>query len=189
MTDALPVHVNREGARSVEVAPSFETTGSFALAVHNHGAPAHVHVRLEGDLSAAAEVAAANSYVEGEGTTEVPVTVETDRRPVAGRLEVSTAHGKERTSVAVEVVEPEEPVAVDGSLGRPADPGTAGPSPAGRSLSARVAEHRSVVALTALAALVAVVAVAVTDDLAVVVGALVVLAGIGAAALLLREPA
>lgn len=190
MTEPLPVHVNRDGTHSIDVAPSYEATGEFAVVLRNHGTPTHVHLRLDGDLAAAASLGTANHYVEGDGARRVPVAVGTDHRPVEGDLEVVTGYGAESATVAIDLVEPDEPeggVAVDERLARPdAGEEAADPEPA---VPEWLAEGWPVVALAVVAVGVAAVAASVSNAPSVVVGLLAVGVGVAAAVAFLRRPA
>lgn len=190
MTETLPVHVNRDGTDAIEVDPSFEATGNFAVVLHNHGRPAHVHLRLDDALAGVTRIAATNQYVESDSVKRVPVTVETDRRPVEGDLNILTGFGARSATVAIDLVEPDssETVEVDETLGRPQDEALPEPGPAPPGVPDWVAENTSVLALAAVALFVAVVAVAVSDALSVLVGLLAVAVGVGAAVLFLQQP-
>ena len=115
--------LNRRRLHDIEVPESFSAAESFAVELTNHGEPVHVHLYLDDDLSAAAElVGGGNHYVEGGATTTVRVSVSPPADPVRGRMKVATGYGTESTHVDVEL-EPAgsrtDPVEVDERLARP----------------------------------------------------------------------
>lgn len=190
MTDTLAVHVNRGGTHAVSVEPSFETADSFAVVVHNHGSPTHVHLRMDGDLATVASLRATNHFVETDSPKRIPVTVETDRRPVEGDLEILTGFGAESAAVAIDLVEPEratDSVVVDEQLGRPGG-GVPSEPPPEPVVPAWVTGHGPVLVLAVVAVVVAFAAVLASDALSVVVGLVVVLVGLVAAGVFLRRP-
>jgi hypothetical protein len=182
--DTLPVHLNREDLHAVEVPPSFETTDSFDVELVNHGTSVHAHLHLDDDLSQAADLDAANHFVDGESRRMVRVSVDAPEA-VSGKLKVASAYGAETRWVDVNVVEPEEEeqtVEVDESLAepRPRDPSEDDGSDLG--VGAVVASPEAVVlALGVAAVFVAGVAVLVVDSTVVLLGALVVLVAVLAA--------
>jgi len=119
VADTLTVHLGRDGPQSVSVADEFETTGSFELAIRNHGAPAHVHLHADDALAGVATLGAHNHYVEADTVRTVEVTVADDFGSVTGALEVVAGYGAEADTVAVSLTEPPT-VAVDETLGEPA---------------------------------------------------------------------
>ena len=119
----VTVHVNRGATDTLEAASgTLETSESFALLLQGHETPAHVHCRLDGDLSRIASLGEPNYYVEPDAVTAVPVGVTTDgiERPVDGRLEVQTGYGSESVSIDVTVVPKPPGVDVHESLAEPA---------------------------------------------------------------------
>lgn len=109
MADDLTVHVNADGIHSVSAeAASFETTGSFALVLQNHGSPAHVHVHLDESLARGASLDASNHYVDANARRVVRVAVRDEERPVSGELTVYTGYGSESVAIPVSVREPTE---------------------------------------------------------------------------------
>lgn len=104
MSTPLVVHLNRADHHSVEPETDvLESTGSFVLRLVNHGEGCHVHCSLDGDLVRAGRLGEDNPYVEADSTTEVPVEIRTDRRPVTGRLEIATGYGQESRTVDVTI--------------------------------------------------------------------------------------
>ncbi|WP_121742381.1 DUF7524 family protein [Natronorubrum halophilum] len=129
MSPEVTVHVNRASAESLGAAVGhLETQGSFTIQLRSHGAPAHVHCRLHGDIERIAALDTSNYYVESEGETIVPVRVDADviDAPVEGTLEVLTGYGSESLSIPVTVSPAPGPVEIDDSL---ADPAPSGPEP------------------------------------------------------------
>ncbi|WP_227354786.1 DUF7524 family protein [Haladaptatus salinisoli] len=183
MPGTLPIHINRDGLHDIEVAQSFEADDSFTVALENHGAPVHAYVHLDDDLSRGASLAATNHYVEGGTTRYVTVTVHD--APASGKLKVATGYGAETAYVDVDITEPDErgdSVRVDESLSkpkrRPADSDTE-PSELTKNLPLLV--------LGVLALFLVIGVGAVVDGVVAVFGALVVLAGLGAAAYFLTR--
>ena len=118
----VPVDLNRGRTHQIDVPESVTVEGSFAVALENHGAPAHVHLNFDDALSRVATLSEGNHYVEADATHEVFVDVEPITEPVTGRLKVVTGYGTETKYVSV-TVEPgpagKQPVEVDEALGRP----------------------------------------------------------------------
>jgi hypothetical protein len=181
VTDALPVHVNRQELHGLEVPTAFEADGSFDVRVVNHGEALHVHLHIDDDLSAAATLAASNHYVGGESERRVRIDVDEEASfPVRGSLKVVTGYGAQTRYVDVEIHEPaagEESVLVDESLSKPQ------PRPEQESGSL-LPENQAVpvLALGGIALLFAVLAATVLDNVGLVLGSLAV---VGAALLAL----
>jgi len=183
VTKTLPVHINRDGLHSIEAADaSFEVTGTFSVALKNDGAPVHVHLHLDDELSETATLEANNHFVEGE-LRMVAVTVEEGRRPVQGKLKVVTGYGVNTEYVDVSVVEPEATarhVPVDEGLAVPQ------PEPAPEPpLQQRIRENAPLTLLGGFALLLAVGAALLAGTAAVLIGVLAVVAGVAAAGYLL----
>lgn len=187
MSETLVVHVNRDRPQAIETdAGQFEATGSFAVAVQNHGRPVHVHLHLDDALSSVAHLETGNHYVDGDSVTEIPVTVEGSRRPISGRLKLVTGYGARTEYVDVELVDAEttdEHVRVDETLSKPrarpeSDDGPlAGDDP--------VVRNGPIAALGGFALLLAVGVASTVGGGTALVGALAVLVGVGVAAYLL----
>lgn len=183
MTDELPVHINRDGMRELEVPDSIEVTDSFDVAFINHGEALHVHLNTSERLSQVVTVDAGNRHVPGNGERRVRISVDTstlDGDSVFGKLEISTSYGAEQRWIDVEVKDPEvtrTTVEVDETLAEPAD---SKPSLLDRS-------GLAVLGLGLLALVLATLTAAVLDETLVVAGVGVVLVGVLAAvALVLR---
>ncbi|MFC7028452.1 hypothetical protein ACFQH8_15500 [Halomicroarcula sp. GCM10025710] len=123
MTDALPVHVNRQALHDLEVPTAFEATGSFDVRLVNHGESLHVHLHIDDALSGVATLEASNHYVNAETERRVRIEVDDDADlPVRGSLKVVTGYGAQTRYIDVELQEPgpsEGPVLVDESLSKP----------------------------------------------------------------------
>lgn len=122
------VHLNGGELYDVEpAATSFESTGSFAVELRNHGQAVHVHLRLDDDLSRVASLAGTNHFVDTESAVTVPVTVAEGAPDVRGALKVVTGYGSGTDAVEVHISDGDdgERVAVDEDLGRP-EPGGEG---------------------------------------------------------------
>jgi hypothetical protein len=125
VTDELPVRINREGRRELEVADSIEVTGSFDVRFINHGEALHVHLNTSDQLSQVVTVDAGNRHVPGDGERRVRIEVDTDALDgdsAFGKLEVSTSYGAEQHSIDVEVKDPtvaRTTVDVDDALAEP----------------------------------------------------------------------
>ncbi len=174
----LPVQLNRDDVHAVEVATAtFETPGSFALELSNHGQPVHVHLQLDDALSRVASVAANNHYVDSGSVRTVTVEVVADRRPVEGKLKIVTAYGRETAYVDVRVVEGEvEEAPVD--VAPTPEPRAPDTTPAAVLLTR---ENAPVVGLAVLALAIAVGVLTRARGVAVLLGAAAVLAGIATA--------
>lgn len=124
MPATLPVHVSREELHSLEVPPSFETTGSFDVRLVNHAESLHIHLHLNDPLSEVARLDAGNHYVEGGSERYVRVEVDTARidGERLGKLKVASAYGAETRWIDITVSEPDpeaNTVEVDESLATP----------------------------------------------------------------------
>lgn len=121
--DSLVVDLNSDGPHAIDVAASsFRTSGAFEIVLDNHGAALHVYLQLDDDLAAAAQLSAANHFVEEGSLRRVSVDVDESRAPVRGRLKIVTGYGAETEFVTVSVEEVDEAAAgvdVDESLSRP----------------------------------------------------------------------
>ena len=176
MPDELPVHVSRQELHAVEVPGTFETEGSFDVALKNHGNSIHMHVHLDDALSAVADLTATNHHVDGETERVVHVDVDEERlgpEPVRGKLKVVSAYGASTRWVDVVIAEPEEEdstVRVDESLAEPR------PKPESETAGGPVFASPTVpvVALGAIAVVVALVVAVVVDDAIVLGGAFAV---------------
>jgi type IV secretory pathway TrbD component len=118
--ESLSTHFNRGGLHDIDVAPSLETDDSFVVSLVNHGAPIHVHLHLDDDLSDAASLAATNHYIEADSTEVVRVRVHDG--PASGKLKVVTGYGAESAYVDVDIAEknPEtDSIPIDESLSKP----------------------------------------------------------------------
>ncbi|MDS0282938.1 DUF7524 family protein [Haloarcula onubensis] len=121
MSDAMTVHVNREGRHSLSVPDSFTASGSFDVVLVNHGDSTHVHLHLDDALSEQAAVDAPNHHVEGDGERRVRVT-RTGDGTASGRLKLVTGYGATTRHVDVGLTEPrpaDESVPVGEELTRP----------------------------------------------------------------------
>ena len=192
MPDTLSVDVNREELHGLEVPNSFETTGSFAIELNNHGESLHVHLHLDDDLSAVASLEATNHHVESNGTRRVEVAVKPGAS-VRGKLKVVTAYGATTRYIDVILTEPEEQedrVQVDESLSKPQPKPpernrAATPSSGSNPLTDR--PELAVLGLGAVALVVAAYAALVLNNTVVVLGALAVLAGVLVAVYILLQ--
>jgi hypothetical protein len=177
VTDTLTVHLDRSGPQSVSVADSFETTGSFTLALHNHGSPAHVHLHADDALARVVDIGARNHYLESDAVRTVEVTAGESFGTVSGRLEVVTGYGAESGVVTVTLTEPPT-VTVDETLGEPAS--------GERRRNGVDVEALPLVAVAFVAvALFVLVAAVVGETAALLVGVGAVLAGVASALYLL----
>jgi len=180
--DTLPVHLNRESLHALEVPDGFETTDSFDVVLVNHGESVHVHLHLDDELSEAAAIDASNHFVDGDSRRAVRIHVD-GARPVTGKLKVASAYGAETRYVDVRIVEPEETenhVEVDESLAEPQPRQPSDGESDDGSLVDAVANRPEMIVLVLgfLAIVVAAVAALVLDEVVVMLGALVVLAGV-----------
>jgi hypothetical protein len=181
VSNSFTAHLNREGQQSVSAPETFETEEGFTVYLRNHGTPLHVHVRLGDSLGTVAEVVDPNRYVEEGSTRRVRIDVDNADRPIEGQIQVVTGYGSETESITVTVGDTgavETKVPVDEELSRPA-PST-GLSGGGSSERLRNA------ALGGAILLVIAVAVVIGEPL-VIVGGLLILAGVVVAGYLLSE--
>jgi hypothetical protein len=187
VSSELQVGLNGDRLHAIEAPESFVSEGGFAVVLDNQGEAVHVHLHLDDDLSAAAELEGNNHYVDREGRRVVPVAVSRLDGDVRGRLKVVTGYGAETAYVDV-TLEPgagsKPPVEVDEDLAKP--PRAESPPTARERVAAALPAGDSLPVLgLGLAAVVVALAVAVTvDDVVVTLGAGVVVGGVVAALVL-----
>ncbi|MFB6254206.1 MAG: hypothetical protein ABEI06_06335 [Halobacteriaceae archaeon] len=183
MAETLPVHLNRETIHSIETEGFFETEGTFTLLLNNHGSSSHVHLHLDDSLSEVATLNASNHYVEEGSTRPVTVDVNDDVEEASGVLEIVTGYGAEKYRVTVEIGPPEEQreVEVDESLSEPS------PSNDRSVLNQLPDGSLLVIGLALIAVFLLVVVVSMSDLAALIVGIIVILAGILIAGYFLLE--
>lgn len=173
MPDTLRVHVNRQGLHSLEVPESYDAYGSFDVVLVNHGEAVHVHLHLDDGLADVGTLEATNHYVQANAERSVRVSLD-GTTGVFGRLKVVTSYGATTRYVDVDVLEPDEnqdTVKVDESLSKPAMAEPDRTEPVEDSAV-------PVLALAGVALVLAVGAVALFDSLAVVLGAVAVIAAV-----------
>lgn len=178
MPGELSVHVNRDELHAVDVQPSFEAHDSFDVRLVNHGESLHVHLHLDDGLSRVARIGAANHHVDGNSERVVRVEVDDAAlggEPIRGKMKIATAYGAETRWVDVTLDEPDvedESVRVDESLSKPK------PAEPTDEPSALTRPEVPVLALGAVALFAALLAAVVLEDMLVLVGSLIVLAGV-----------
>jgi len=174
VTDELPVRINREGRRELDLPDTVEVTGSFDVLFVNHGEALHVHLSADESLSRVATVDAGNRHVPGNGERRVRIDVDTDALEgdsVFGTLEITTSYGAEQQLVDVEITDPtvtRTTVDIDQSL---ADPPR-------NSATLFDRPELVVLGLGLVAVVLAAITAAVVDDPLVGAGVGVVLAGV-----------
>lgn len=180
--DALEIDLSREGPHSIDVAsPSIETGGDFDIVLRNHGPALHVHLNLEPGLARAATLSTANHYVEEDAIRRVRVAVDRASLPGEGLVKIVTGYGAETEFVTVRLVEDgdtDRRVRVDESLAKPRS---------GRSKPLLDPDALPVIALGVIAFLIAIIAALVIDDPILLLGVLIVMAGIAIAGGLLAR--
>jgi hypothetical protein len=188
VVDTLTVDLSRETLQDVEPATgAFETSGSFEIEFVNHDRAAHVHVHPDDALARAVEIDETNRYVDTDATEVVSVAVTTDQRPIRGALEISTGYGASEIEIDVGIVDDPTPdIPVDDTLGAPSPEPSTESRPLARLLAT---DDLPVLALGAVALALAVVAATTIADPVVLVGALVVLAGVATAGYVLLTDA
>lgn len=187
--ERLPVAVSDPELHAIETVESFETTGSFLVAITNHGRDAHVHLALDDALAAVAELAETNAYVERDATREVEVSVDPAATHTEGRVRVQTGYGAETADVAVTVGAPERAaVEVDETLGEPPEPPEDDDPPTDPGGLSTSGGWVSVAVLAVMALAIAGATVLLANDPVVVAGVVVVLLGVLAAAVMLLRP-
>lgn len=118
---SLTVDLNHGGPRTVAAPDEFLATGPFDVVLRNHGAGAHVHLRIDEGLASVARTDEGNAFVGAGESASVRVETKPVTEPVTGRLEVGVGYGAESEAVDVTVAPAEENgdgVRVDESLGR-----------------------------------------------------------------------
>ncbi len=133
MPDPLVIHVNSPRPNALEVPEMFVADREFALEIENEGKPVHVHLNLDDDLEEVLELETGNHFVPRENAYRLPVALRDGRRPVRGKLKVSTGYGAESRFIEVRIVEPDpdDQVTVDASLAQPQREATEPAVPAG----------------------------------------------------------
>ncbi|RQG92542.1 DUF7524 family protein [Natrarchaeobius chitinivorans] len=170
----ITVHVNRGNANTLETdTGSLETHRKISVVFRGHDRPAHVHLRLGGDLDRAVSIGNPNYYLEPDGVTVVSIDVEADHleAPVDGELEVVTGYGSESLSIDVTIVPPPPEVDIDESL---AQPTRSAPEP---SLTERAASAIGFGTSTAGVLVLGIVALGIATLTAATVGGFVALLG------------
>lgn len=199
LSNEVTVHVNREASDTLELEYDGDTdanrleveiSGSFILTFRGHGTPAHVHCRLDGDLSRIASIDQPNYYVGPNDVTPVAIEVDSDAVDdvVEGRLEVLTGYGSESVVVDVTVTNDLRRIDVDESLADPA-PVDDAPEPIDRLSSLRQTDPGTVavVALGLVAVVTATMTAATIASPAALVGLVAVVVGVVVATYLLVE--
>jgi len=181
--ERLSVHLNRDHPRDLQPeAASLETDRSFVLVFENHGGPIHVHLRLDDALAAVAEPAATQVYVEDGQTRGVEISIPSDHSPTKGYVELSTGYGSEQARVNVTVTAERKDggpdVAVDETLAEKSEPDGDDEGVALADVAVPALAATAVVAAAALTA-------SISDSVAMLVGVLALLGGVGVAAYLL----
>jgi hypothetical protein len=118
----LSVDLNRDGLHQIAAPSSFETDGPFEIQLHNHGEAIHAHLNLDEELSAAANLAESNHYVEPYSSRSVEIDTRRISSSVTGRLKIVTGYGNESTYTEVTVSPPgtvTDRVDVDERLAKP----------------------------------------------------------------------
>lgn len=187
MAQRLRVHLGRNGPKSVEVEESaVDVSDDFTVEIHNHGHPQHVHVAPERDLGRFVRVEEPNHFIETDDVRAVVVEVAADRpKKFDGRLRFVTGYGTETTHVDIKLRQDEPAdvgVAVDERLAKPQDDDGAQPTVFQRATDP---DSIPVVALATMALLIAIGATMIATDVAVVLGVLAVLVGVGIAVVLI----
>ncbi len=121
MPDPLEIRVNSPRPNVLEPPESFVADREFSIEIVNEGKPVHVHLNLDNDLVEIIEMETGNHFVPREDTYRIPVTLLEGRRPVRGKLKVSTGYGSESEFIEIRVVEPsdDDRVTVDETLAEP----------------------------------------------------------------------
>ena len=182
MTDTLPVHVNRDQLHGLEVPDGIKVSGSFDVVLQNHGESVHVHLHLDDALSSIATLSANNHHVESDSTRRITVDV-SGTESIRGKLKVATAYGGTTRYVDIVFTKPEpqsRDVTVDESLSKP--------QPQANTTRTRdrdvgtfdisIRPEIAVLALGAVALAVAIAAALLLENIVVLLGSFVVLAGV-----------
>lgn len=175
MPDSLEIHVNRKRPNVLEVPEMFVADDAFDIEVVNAGKPVHVHLNLDDDLDEVMELRTGNHFVPREDTFRLPVRLRDGKRPVRGKVHVSTGYGSESRFIEVRVVEPqrEDSVIVDDTLATPSG------RPQKPALSAHLVSDAWAIALVLLAIVALFAGAAIVAALtSPVIGALVVIAAL-----------
>ncbi|MFC4449998.1 DUF7524 family protein [Halorussus aquaticus] len=191
MPDSLPVRLNDDRLHDIQTRTSFETADSFPILLHNGDAPVHVHLHLDDALSSVASIPANNHFVDANSTQQVDVEVADGPRAVEGQVKIVTGHGAETDYVTVSIVEPEEGeevVDVDETLAAPVRDEDDEDADDGYELpDLSLGRNAPVAVLGVLAITVAAGSATLSDSVAVLFGALAVLASVVAAGYLLAR--
>lgn len=178
MSSRLKLHLGRHGPKSIDPEPSaIEVSDDFAIELHNHGHPLHVHIAPQADLGRFLTLEATNLFIEGGDMRTIGANL-AERRPRSfdGKLRVATGFGVETAFVDVRLREEqpvEREVVVDASLAqpKPAQPAT--------PLIDRIGvDAVPIFALASMALLIAIGATMIAVDVAVILGVIAVLLGV-----------
>ncbi len=118
----LSVDLNRDGLHRIAAPSEFETDGPFEIRLRNHGEAIHVHLNLDDELAAAANLDESNHYVKPYSRRSVGIDTERIDSPVTGRLKTVTSYGAESAYTTVTISPPgtvTDHVAVDERLAKP----------------------------------------------------------------------
>jgi hypothetical protein len=187
----LSVDLNRDGLHQIATPSSFETDGPFEIQLHNHGEAIHAHLNLDEELSAAANLAESNHYVEPYSSRSVEIDTRRISSSVTGRLKIVTGYGNESTYTEVTVSPPgtvTDRVDVDERLAKPQRNEPTASTPR-QQLAAMVSDDLSprVAATGTLGICVVLVIAALAQNTAVFVASLVVIAGVFTALAITRR--
>jgi len=118
----LSVDLNRDGLHQIAAPSDFETDGPFEIRLRNHGEAIHVHLNLDEELAAVANLGESNHYVEPYSRRSVEIDTKRINTAVTGRLKTVTSYGAESAYTTVTVSPPgtvTERVTVDEQLAKP----------------------------------------------------------------------
>jgi hypothetical protein len=181
VSEPVSVRVDRDADPAVVAPESYEATGGFGIAIRNEGPPTHVHVSFSGDLGRVVTVEEGTHFLEADRALDIDVAADPGADTASGELQIATGYGAEEATVAVTVERPPE-VPVDESLTRPASGQRSQDEP---TLDAPLWPTLGVAGTVVVLAVA--LAATIGEGLALLVGGLVVLAGLGVAAWLLRS--
>ncbi len=183
MSGTLSIHINRDGLHHIDVAQSFETDDSFDVVLENHGAPIHVHLHLDDELSEVASLSATNHYIEEDETEVVPISVRNG--PGRGKLKIVTSYGAETSYVDVDIEEfdPDaDEILVDEALSKPKPQ-----SPQQSTEASELTRNLPLIVLIVLAVVLVLGVGILVDWVVALFGAVSVLIGIGVATYFLTQ--
>lgn len=179
----LPIDLSRESLHGIETRSAFAVDGPFTVELINHGEAVHVHLHLDDPLSQVASIGTNNHFLPAGAEKQLTIDVTPKVHEVSGQLKIVSGHGADATYVNLTVEANEtagDRIPVDERLSKPKPkPKQTGRSTPDVGISERLGGISPVLLGFAVVAVALALWLALSIGGAVVlVGAIVVLAGV-----------